>query len=89
MQVVTAVVVGKHAIRMGPVHDRRLEVDHRIEVSRGPDPGIHLRPVGFVGGIGVIELRAAKREDRPADDFDPVRVRSRRRVSFCRAPPRI
>jgi len=75
MQMIPAVQLRLQPVRLLRIAHRPIEVDHRVEVSRRPDPRVHRLPVGLVRCVRMVVVRAHVGRDGPANRFDPVLVR--------------
>src|SRR5438128_1470851 len=79
VQVVAAVVGWKKPRGAIRVPQQPIQIDHRIEVTAAPDPGIDLLPHRFLFRRVITRpgLRILERRDRRRDDADPAAMRAR------------
>ena len=74
VEVVAAVVDGEQAIEMVGVADDFVEVEGRVEVAGGENPGVDGLAIGFGGWAGVVVIGADEGGDSGADHLDAVGV---------------
>jgi len=74
--VVAAIVGGEEMVGVGGVADYGVEIDDRVEVVGGADPGVDGLAVGFAEGAGVVVVGAEVGGDGGSVDAEVVGVGS-------------
>ena len=67
----------QQVIRMLGVAHHRVEIDHRVKVSRGANPRVHRYPVGLAPRPWMVVVRSRVRRDGGAVNAQPVRMCAR------------